>query len=216
MMVTFDVQAALDHGLHHFAAQILIMIGGRHREITFFVARPVAEIIFPAAGIPAAFFCVNKIEAAVLILVETDVIENEELGFGAEIGGVGDAAVLQEKFGLLGNPTGIAFVALLGDRVLDVAVHDQRGGLGERIHQRSGRIGDQEHVALMDRRPTADTRSIHAEAVFKAAQIQFTDRVRHVVLQARNVRKPQVELLGIVFLGKFQHFLRTHPSSRKH
>jgi hypothetical protein len=30
------------------------------------------------------------------------------------------------------------------------------------------------------------------------------------MLQTRNVGEPQVELLGIVLLGKFQHFFRIH------
>jgi hypothetical protein len=37
----------------------------------------------------------------VLILIEADVVENEELGFGAEIRGVGETAVLQVQFRLL-------------------------------------------------------------------------------------------------------------------
>jgi hypothetical protein len=35
-----------------------------------------------------------------------------------------------------------------------------------------------------------------------------------MMLQTGNIGKPQIQLLGIVLLGKFQHFLRTtHPSS---
>jgi hypothetical protein len=32
-------------------------------------------------------------------------------------------------------------------------------------------------------------------------------------LQAGDIGKPEIELLGVVLLGKFQHFLRIHPSS---
>ena len=71
-------------------------------------------------------------------------------------------------------------------------------------------IGNQQHVALVDRRPTADARSIHAEAFLEAAQVQLADRVGNVVLQARNIGEPQIELLGIVLLRKFQDFLWTH------
>ena len=109
-------EAALDHGLHHLGAQVLIVIGGRNREIAFFVARPVAEIVVLAAGIPAAFFGVDEVEAGMRVLIEADVVEDEELGFGAEIGGVGEAGVLQIHLGLLGDPAGIAIVVLAGDR----------------------------------------------------------------------------------------------------
>ena len=91
------------------------MIGGRHREVAFLVARPVAQVVLLAAGIPAAFFGVDEVEAGVLVLVEADVVEDEELGFGAEVRGIADAAVLQIQLGLLGDPARIALVVLLGD-----------------------------------------------------------------------------------------------------
>jgi hypothetical protein len=34
------------------------------------------------------------------------------------------------------------------------------------------------------------------------------------MLQARNIGEPQIQLLGIVLLGKFQNFFRSHSSSR--
>jgi len=55
----------------------------------------------------------------------------------------------------------------------------------------------------VDRRPAADARSIHAEALFEDAFVNFGDRVRNVMLQTRNVGEPQVELLGIVLRCKF-------------
>ena len=209
-MVALDVQPALDHGLHHLTAQVLVMVRRRHREVAFLVTRAIAQVVFPTTGIPASFLGVDEVVTLVLILIEADVVENEELGFRAEIGGVGNAAVLQVKLGLLANPARVALVALLGDRVLHVADHHERGGLGERIHDRRVGIRNQEHVALVDRRPTADARSIHAEALFEDAFVNLGHRVRNVMLQTRNVGEPQVELLGIVLRCKFQHFFRTH------
>src|SRR5262249_24377632 len=94
VMMTFSRQAAIDHRLDHFAAQVLVMIGGRHREIAFFIARPVAEVIFAASGIPAALVGVDVVVAGVLVLVEADVVEDEELGLGTEIRRVGYAGVV--------------------------------------------------------------------------------------------------------------------------
>ena len=91
VVMALDVEPALDHGLHHLAAQILVVIGGRNREVAFLVARPVAQVVLFAAGIPAAFFGIDEVEAGVLILIEPDVVEDEKLGFGAEIRRVGDA-----------------------------------------------------------------------------------------------------------------------------
>ncbi len=38
VVMALDVEAAGDHGLDHFGAQVLVMIGGRDREIAFLVA----------------------------------------------------------------------------------------------------------------------------------------------------------------------------------
>ena len=50
----------------HFGAQVLIMIGRRHREVAFLVARAVAQVVFLAARIPAAFLGVDEVVAGVL------------------------------------------------------------------------------------------------------------------------------------------------------
>ena len=135
VVVALDVEAALDHGLHHFGAQILIVIGGRDREIAFFVARPVAQVMLRAARIPAALFGVDEVEAGMLVLIEADVIEDEELGFGAEIGGVGEAGILQIHLGLAGDPARVAVVVLARDRIDHVAQHHQRLGFVEGIDE---------------------------------------------------------------------------------
>ena len=102
MVVALDhaARTAL-HRLHHLAAQILVMIRRRNREIAFLVARPVAQIVVLAARVPAAFFGVDEVKAGVRVLVETDVVEDEKLGFGAEKRRVADAGILQVQFGLL-------------------------------------------------------------------------------------------------------------------
>ena len=109
------------------------MIGRRHREIAFLVARTVAQIVVLAAGIPAALLGVDEVVAGVRVLVEPHVVENEKLGFRAEIRGVGDAGVLQIKLGLLRDPARIAIVMLAGDGVDHIADHHQRSRFVERI-----------------------------------------------------------------------------------
>ena len=83
------------------------------------------------AGVPAAFLGVDEVVAGVRVLIEADVVEDEELGFGAEIGGVGEAGVLEIQLGLLGDPAGIAIVVLAGDGIDDVADHHQGSGFVE-------------------------------------------------------------------------------------
>jgi hypothetical protein len=93
MMVTFDLDAAGFHLQDHIGAQILVVIGWRDGEVAFFVPRAIAEIVFNARGIPAALFGVNVIKAVLFLLLPADIIENEELSFGAEEGLVGNAGL---------------------------------------------------------------------------------------------------------------------------
>ena len=155
VVMALDVEAALDHGLHHFAAQILIVIGGRNGEIAFLVSRTVAEIVFGAPGIPAALFRIDEIKPAVLVLIEADVVEDEELGFRAEVRRVADTAILQVEFGFFRDPARVAIVVLPGDRVDDSpSITSVRVSLNG--SRRPSGIGNDEHIALIDGRPSSD------------------------------------------------------------
>ncbi len=181
VVMALDVEAALDHGLHHLGPQVLIMIGRRRGEVTFFVAWPVSEIVLFAPRVPAALFGVDVVEAGVLVLVKANVIENEELGFGAEVGRVGKAAVLQVHLGFLGDPARIALVVLPRDGIDDVAGHHQRAGFGERIHESRAGVRNEQHVALVDGGPATDARPIHAEAFFEGILVEFCYGIRNVL-----------------------------------
>src|SRR6185437_6608697 len=102
---------------------------------------------------------------------------------------------------------------LAGDRIDHVANHDQRAGLKEGIHDRSRRIGDQQHVAFVDRRPAANAGSVEAEAFFKRAFFQLGNGIGDVLLNAREVREAQVKLLGFVLLGELEDFFWSHSHS---
>ena len=49
VVMALNHQTAALHGGDHFGAQVLVMIGRRHREVAFFEAGPVAEVVFLAA-----------------------------------------------------------------------------------------------------------------------------------------------------------------------
>ena len=190
-----------------------MVICGRHRKIAFLVTRPVTQVVLLAAGVPAALVSVYEIETGVLVLIEAHIIKNEEFGFRAEVRYLAHARVLQIQLGLLCDPPGVALVVLLGDGIDHVAEHDQRRGFGERVQESRRRIRHQQHVAFINGRPAADAGSINSVAVFKRTGRQFADGIRHVMLQAWNIGETQVQLPGLVLLGKLQHFLRLHPSS---
>jgi hypothetical protein len=53
----------------------------------------------------------------------------------------------------------------------------------------------------------ADARTVKAVPFLERFLAQLVNRVGDVVPQARDIAEPQVNLLGIVFLGEFQYFL---------
>jgi hypothetical protein len=67
--------------------------------------------------------------------VPLDAVEDEELGFRAEVGGVADAGGLQVGLGALGDRTRVAVVALAVGRLDHVAGDDQRGLVEERVDE---------------------------------------------------------------------------------
>src|SRR5690349_20505344 len=107
-MMALHLEAALFHRQYHLGAQVLVMIGGRNWKIAFLVTRTVSEIVFLASGVPASFFRVDEIKAVILFLVEADVVEDEELGFGPEVRSIGQSGGGQEHLRLLCDVTRIA------------------------------------------------------------------------------------------------------------
>src|SRR5882724_6134172 len=147
-----------------------------------------------------------------LALVETDIVEDEELCLGSEERGISHARRGQIHFGLLGDVARIAVVALLGHGIDDVSNQDQRWRLGEGIHDEPVRIGDQEHVALVNGRPAPNRRAIHAEAVFEGRLLELLNGIGNVVPQSRKIGEAQVEHARAVLLGKLQDcFSVGHP-----
>ena len=142
-MMALDHESGVLHRDHHFAAQVLVVIRGRHRKITFAEARTVAQVIFRAPGVPAAFFGIDEIEPVLFALIEAYVVEDEELGFRAEVGSIGDAGGGKIKLGFACDVARITIVALLGHWVDDIGDHNQCRDLSKRIEQRRTWIGDQ-------------------------------------------------------------------------
>src|SRR5207253_5123266 len=101
--------------------------------------------------------------ALVRILVEAHRIEDEELGFWATVRRRRDAAHLQILFRLEGNEARIARIRLTRDGIVDVADHRKRGHLEHWVDENSRRIGDEEHVALVDCLKSPDRGAIEAE-----------------------------------------------------
>ena len=126
VVLRLDRDADLLEGQHHLAADVLLAVRRRNREVAFLVARLVAEVrAFHAARVPAPLDRIDVVVAFVLVLVEADVVEDEELRLRPEVGGVGDAQALQVVLRLAGDVPRIPGVVLARDRVADVADQDQ-------------------------------------------------------------------------------------------
>ena len=207
MVMALDLQPAVLHGHNHLAAQVLVVIGWRHREIAFLVAGTIAEIVLDAAGIPAAFFGVDEIKAVLLTLIKADIIENKKLGFSAEISRISNASRTEVHLGLAGDVARITVIALLGDRIDDVAGHDQRGRLGKGVEHVGVGIGDEQHVALMDRCPAANRGAVHAKAFFERRFAQLLDGIGNMVPETGKVGETEVEQLDSVLFDKLQNCL---------
>ena len=169
---------------------------------------PCARIIL--AAVPLAFFAVEVEVAAVGRLVEADVVEDEELGFGADEAGVGHAGALQVVDRLAGDVARIARVVFARDRVLHVADHAERGDHGERIDERGVGLRQEEHVALVDRLPAADAGAVEAEAVFEHFFIELRDGDGEVLPDAGEVHEAHVDRLDVALATHRQDRLRGH------
>ena len=145
VMVLFRLDAHVAHDRQHLAAHVLLGVDRRHREIAALDAGAMAEIalLIFGAGVVGAFLGVDVIEALVHADIEAHIVEDEELGFRAEIGGVADARGIHIGFGGLGDGARAAAVALAGGGLEHVADQDQRGLGEEGIDHRGVEIGHQ-------------------------------------------------------------------------
>ncbi len=120
-------------------------------------------------------------------------VEDEELAFRPEIGGVGDPARAEVLLCATGHPTWILRVRLASDWIGDLADEGERGRLGGRIENRGGRIRHQEHVRLGDRLPAADRRAVEPEAIVERALVERPRGERHVLPCSEQVAELEID-----------------------
>jgi hypothetical protein len=214
VVLGLDVDAAVDHRLHHLVADVHELVRGGHREVALLVPQLVAQVRpLVAATVPLPLATVDVVEAAVGVLVVPHVVEHEELGLRPHVAGVGNARALQVVHGLAGHVPGIAAVVLAGDGVLDVADHHQGGERGEGIDEGRLRLRHHEHVALVDGLPAADARAVEAQAVLEHVFVELADRNREMLPQARKIHEPQVHGFHVALPAQGQYFVRRHVVS---
>src|SRR5262245_6537650 len=100
-----------------------------------------------------------------LVLLVANLVEDEELRFGADEAGVGDARVLQMLLRFARDMTRIAREVFSGNRIDDVG-DDADGRFREEGIEASGLgVWNREHVGLVNAHPAAYRRPIESKAV---------------------------------------------------
>ena len=83
---------------------------------------------------------------------------------------------------------------------MDEEVHDQRGVLTERVHVGRRRVGQQEHVRLVDLLEATDGRPVEHQPVREDALAEVRRREGEVLHHPREVTEPDVDELDVVLL----------------
>ena len=213
MVLHLDRDADRFQLAHHLGTQVLELVHRRYREVALLVPRLVREVrraveLALASRVPHALDRVEEVVTRELVLIEAHRVEDVELGFRPEVRGVGEAGRLQVRLGLLHDVARVARVRLARERIAHVRVDVQRGVLAERIEHRGVRIGDQEHVRLLDLLEAADRRAVEAEAVLEHVLGELVRRHREVLHQTRKVAEPHVDDLDVAVLDELQDVAR--------
>src|SRR5262249_16065783 len=143
--------------------------------------------------------------AIVVALVEAHVVEDIELDFRAPITDVGDAGGLQMGFCLLRHEPWIARVGLAGHWVAYVADETDGGHVGKWIEKCRFRVGNQQHVGLLDSLEPADTRSVEANPVLENLFAELVGRNREMLPQSGHVAEFEIENFDFVLFYKFHN-----------
>jgi hypothetical protein len=150
----------------HLVAHVGEVVDRRDREVAPLHPRLVAQVaaLLDLAGVPHGGLGVEVVEALVGRGLEPHVVEDEELRLGAEVGGVGDPGRLQVGLGLRRDVARVAAVGLVGERVDDREVHDERLLDAEGVEVGRRHVGQQLHVRLVDRLEAADRGAVEGLA----------------------------------------------------
>jgi hypothetical protein len=164
--------------------------------------RPVAHValgVFLGAAL-RQFDGIVGVESVGRIDAPADVVEDEELGLGAEIDRVADTQRLGVVQRRLGDRARIAVVGAAVVRVHHVA--EQRHGrlLVERVDDGAVQVRTQLHVGLVDRLPAGDGRAVEHGAVGQEVVIDHVDVEGHVLHLPAHVGEAHVDVFDFLFL----------------
>ena len=131
---------------------------------------------------------------------EADLVEEVELGLGAEEAGVSDAGGCQVLLRLAGNVAGVTAEGLAGERIVDEELHVQRLGATEGINISRRDVRVKIHVGFVNGCESDDRRTVEGEAFLGCLLSEGMSRDGHALLGAGNVGKSHVDILDVVVL----------------
>ena len=204
VVMLFRLDAHVLHDRQHFAAHVLLMVHRRDGEITALDGGAMAQIaafIF-GAGVVGAFLGVDIIEGFVHFDAEPHIVEDEEFGFGAEIGGVANARRIDIGLGGLGDGARAAGVILVGHRLQHIADQDQRGLGKEGVNDRGFEIRLEQHVGLVDRLPAGDRRTVEHGADVEEVIINQQQVKGDMLPLALGIGEANVNILDVLLLDQ--------------
>ena len=150
VMMVLDLYAPFVHQLAHMAAQVVILIL-RSADV---VAALVGDLgaVGAVAGVPIGLVGVYLAPYAVGSGFELDLVEYVELEFGPDYHFIGDAAFTHVVDGGADDVAGILIERTVRGAVdyHGVAAHGKGVDLGKGIDGGGGKIGDKDHVAVLN------------------------------------------------------------------
>nr|AAB61771.1 ORF1 [Neisseria gonorrhoeae] len=214
-VVDFDFDAESFQNVHHGGAQILTAVNRRDGRVAAFDGGAVAGVltVHMQAACPRAAFGRDFVTGFVHVGFKFYAVEDEEFGFGTEIGGVADTGRFQIGFGAACDGARVAVVTLTVGRVDDVAGNDDGNIIIKRIDEGCGRIGTQLHIGSLNAFPAADGRTVKRLTVFEPLFGAFQhDARRHgkVVLLAFGIGEAQIDKAGFAFFNQFYGVFNGH------
>ena len=179
VVVLLDRHAHLGHHREHLGADVLGAVDRRHREVAALGARTVAEVahLVVGAAVGGQLGAVELEAGVVGIDGEAHVVEDEELGLGAEHDRVADAGLLQVGLGALGDRARIALVHLAGRRARARRRRSPSWSAAKNGSRWAhGGIGHQRHVGGLDALPAGDRGAVEGVAVGEHALVDARRR----------------------------------------
>src|SRR5262245_4506814 len=98
------------------------------------MAKVRSAVVSVTATVPMTFIRIDCIACPLLLVIELHAVENEELGFRAEVRNVGDAGALQITFSADGDIARIVGVTLSRNWIDCITHQTKRRFFGEWIH----------------------------------------------------------------------------------